>query len=1005
MDCFDAEVLEQYAREELPDEEAGRVRAHLDGCAACSGRHRALLDAAGAGEASAGTPRLDARFASGADTGPEAAGPLFPEGTLARGTSIGRFLALEKLGQGGMGEVYAAFDPQLNRRIAVKLMLSEDADGQAGRERMLREAQAMAQLSHPNVLPVYEAGEHEGRIFIAMELVEGQTLRRWLKADTHRPWRAALQPFLEAGEGLAAAHRAGLIHRDFKPDNVMLSKDGRVYVMDFGLARAGGELAEGDSGSLSGGAASGEVSGGVLSGEHSLPRVGTLAGTRTRLLNTRLTLHKGAVGTPGYMPPEQIRNEELDARADVFAFAASLYLGLYGQKPFTGGSAREVLDATLAGKLRAPSRDAKVPAWLHRVVLKGLSDNREARWASMDAMLAALRDDPAVRRRRYALGAAALVALAAAVALPRVSATRRAAACEAEGAAFAQAVWSSERRAAVEKSFRATGVPYVETTLRSVTAALDAYAQRGQALGTQACLATRVRGEAPVAEYALKAGCLQQRQAEASALLDVFAQADRKLVERAVVAASKLPAIDTCADTDALLRQVKPPQNPQVAAQAAEVREVLVRARAQSITGRYAQALALLEPLAARSAALGYQPLQAEVLETLGRVQWNSAQQKEATRTLRAALVAAEASNHDTLKLAAADSLIFYMADDQAQGDAARDMCNWAFALASRLPRDDRALGDLHGHCGWIDIRQGRPAAAEPAMRRALELAIASGGPDSVSAIVARNALGAALIEQRKLEEAQRLYAELLPQVARTLGEGHPWLATMTSNLAVLEEKRGLHAQALATGERARDLFERAGLSGHPNAFRTLLGIAKQQHALGREAEALAQTRAALEAGERALGEDNLELAGPLLLQAEVLLALGRPAEVLPPLERVAALVRKVPGEASLGPARAADGVRGELLLAQGRAREAVSLLQASLAHLELPATAAAPWDIGHTRFLLARAQVAAGLPREAAVTLASRALEELAGEGGAPERPTVEAWLRQHGAVHAAAR
>src|SRR4051794_9501939 len=163
--------------------------------------------------------------------------PAGNEGGLAKGATIGRYVALGLLGRGGMGEVYAAYDPELDRKIAVKLLRARGvATTAAGRTRLLREAQAIARLSHPNVVVVYDVGTFQDTVFIAMEFVEGNTLGYWLQAK-QRPWREVLDVFLLAGRGLVAAHAAGLVHRDFKPDTVMITKSGQVRVMDFGLAR------------------------------------------------------------------------------------------------------------------------------------------------------------------------------------------------------------------------------------------------------------------------------------------------------------------------------------------------------------------------------------------------------------------------------------------------------------------------------------------------------------------------------------------------------------------------------------------------------------------------------------------------------------------------------------------------------------------------------------------------------------------------------------------------
>jgi predicted Ser/Thr protein kinase len=303
---------------------------------------------------------------------------------LPRGTSIGRYLVLDRVGQGGMGVVYKALDPQLGRAVALKL-LKTDATSKVLHERLLREAHALARLSHPNVVAVHDAGPFGDDVFVAMEFIEGRTLRQWLTES--RDWRSVLDVFLAAGEGLAAAHRAGLVHRDFKPDNVIVGADGRVRVLDFGLARATGATEPEPTPSPS------------SSGRHRLA--------------SPLTRHGAIMGTPRYMAPEQHRGEAVDEAADQFSFCLSLYWALYDLYPFVG-DAEKAKSNLLAGRISAPPSETNVPRWLHGVVVRGLEPQKTDRYPSMAELLAALRADPLAARRqrwRVALVSAAAMAL------------------------------------------------------------------------------------------------------------------------------------------------------------------------------------------------------------------------------------------------------------------------------------------------------------------------------------------------------------------------------------------------------------------------------------------------------------------------------------------------------------------------------------------------------------------------------------------------------------------
>jgi tetratricopeptide (TPR) repeat protein len=278
-----------------------------------------------------------------------------------RGASIGRYLVLERAGQGGMATVLVAYDPELDRKVALKLWLDDGSNPEEGALRILREARALARLSHPHVVPVYDVGEHEGGVYMAMELVDGQTLRAFLGRP--RPWREVLRLLLAAGRGLQAAHAAGVVHRDFNPSNVMIGSDGRVRVVDFGLARPG---------------------------EGSVEREPSLAGLS-------MVVTQGALlGTPAYMAPEQHDGRVLDARADQFSFCATLHEGMHGVRPFAGETPQALREAIARGELQRPA-SGRLPRELCRIVERGLAEDPGARHPSMAALLGQL--ERVLRRR------------------------------------------------------------------------------------------------------------------------------------------------------------------------------------------------------------------------------------------------------------------------------------------------------------------------------------------------------------------------------------------------------------------------------------------------------------------------------------------------------------------------------------------------------------------------------------------------------------------------------
>jgi predicted Ser/Thr protein kinase len=313
--------------------------------------------------------------------------------------TIGRFSILHKLGQGGMGVVYLGYDPRLDRRAAVKLLHAGRGDDVA-QARLLREAQALARLSHPNVVQIYESGEHGDDVYIAMEFIDGRTLRDWLRASEHSI-AEILEVFAAAGRGLQTAHDRGLTHRDFKPDNVMVGVDGRVTVMDFGLVRP-------------------------REGSQALDREQERVPERPSS-GIDLTMTGALLGTPAYMAPEQYAGSNVDARTDQFAFCVSLYEALYAERPFAGNTLAELILNVQAGIIQQPSRFEQVPAWLRRVLLRGLSVDPEQRYPSITQLLAALGRDPARRRRQALVGlVVAGLVMAVAFAWDRASEDQRA---------------------------------------------------------------------------------------------------------------------------------------------------------------------------------------------------------------------------------------------------------------------------------------------------------------------------------------------------------------------------------------------------------------------------------------------------------------------------------------------------------------------------------------------------------------------------------------------------
>ncbi len=545
-------------------------REHLDSCPRC----QALL------------LRLGGDSGDSQATGMPTGQPVLPsaEAPLARGTAIGRYVVLDRLGTGGMGVVYTAYDPELDRRLAVKLLQVEfgAAHGQKG---LLREAQAMARLSHPNVVAVHDVGTFgANRVFVAMELVKGRTLREWM-TEAKRSWREVWQVFRHAGEGLAAAHAAGLIHRDFKPDNVLVAEDGRVRVTDFGIARTETDASE-----------------------PSQP----FAVPSTRALTSTSTTAGPSAGTPAYMAPEQHAGQAGDGRADQFSFGVTLYEALYGARPFNG----EALRARRFGLPPPPSGSA-VPAWVHRIVARTLSENPEKRFATMRELLQAMGHDPAIARRRWRLAAGSVALLVTATVATRTLMPRAEKPCATAGKEL-QALWNPVRAAAVKAAFLKTSAPLAADVFERVAARLDAYTTAWSAVRQEACQATRVRGTQSDEVLSLRMECLDRRKQELDALTELLAASDADMVGKALKVTYELGDLGLCSDVLALRARVKPPNNLEDRRKVEAERARLAKARVLQAAGKFDDAEALGNAVVKVARSISYRPLEAEALFCVG---------------------------------------------------------------------------------------------------------------------------------------------------------------------------------------------------------------------------------------------------------------------------------------------------------------------------------------------------------------------------------------------------
>ena len=713
---------------------------------------------------------------------------------LAAGARLGRYVLRARLGQGGMGVVWRARDPELDRDVAIKVLAGAtlDADAEA---RLLREAQSMARLSHANVVGVNDVGVIDGRAFIAMELIEGETLRQWLSRGPH-PRNEVLARFVAAGRGLAEAHAHGIVHRDFKPDNVLCGHDGRVCVTDFGLARV---------------QARAEISA-ELDSDDPDP--------------TRLTRTGAFVGTPAYMAPEQFHGQPSDLRSDQFAFCVALWEALFGARPFAGKSLGELAHAVISGELRERPRDVRIPAALERALRRGLARDPSQRWPDMNALLAAIATDRG--GRRSAIAAVTLVLAGTGAASWWVTRERDAPTIVCTGATARLAgVWDDERRDAVAQAIRATGVIYAETTVDGVSTRLDRYTDDWIAMHTDACEAS-ARGDQPAATLDLRMACLDRRRDELDALVQVLAVADAATVERATVAALGLTPIAACADLERL--SIDQPGDPQLAAEVHVQRAALLLAFARGAAGDLQEGKRLTEPVVAKAEALGFAPFIAEALVTRGDLAFELGEYAEADTDLQRAWDLAVAARADHTAARAATSLVSVELKRLAY-DEAIAWGNQAIAMSVRAGKDEELEAEARIGLGVTRLHRGELELAQPELDRALEIRRRVHAPDDVRIAASLRSLGDLAVARNELDAALAHYQQSIALFEAALGWEHPSLVAPVMNLGGVYFRKGQLAPAEVLFRRALTVHERSHPAAHPDLIIILTNLGNIEHA------------------------------------------------------------------------------------------------------------------------------------------------------------------------------
>ena len=764
---------------------------------------------------------------------------------LPVGTELGRYVILDLQGAGGMGVVYSAYDPKLDRRVALKLLRPSDDDaGEAG-ARLLREAQALAKLAHPNVVAVHDSGVLGDVVFVEMELVDGQTLGEWTR---DRPWQEILGAYTQAGRALAAVHGVGLIHRDFKPSNAIVDKEGRVRVLDFGVARALHDEPDTTA---------------PKAVPLPSPPEDEVRVSHSPAAAAPETAWGTATGTPAYMPPEQWRGTAIDARADQYAFAASLFKAFYGVLPFDAAAPAKMIDATSRGAIAPRPAGTRVPMYVHRALVRALSFAAIDRFASMNELLDALTHDPQAALRKRVVAAVLTIAVIASVVLAvRYQRASEASVCGATADKLAGA-WDAEQMRKVHEALTKSGNPSAEDVWQRTKKLLDDYAAAWVQMRTQACEESR-HASRKVEDAALGARlvCLDWRLRELRGLTTVLAS-DSQIVHGSLDAATGLVPIAECA-SGAMRDAMRPYEDPAVRARVDAVRTKLAEADAQRLAGRAKAAIPIALAAVEEARKTNVRAAEGLALFSLGRAQEADGQYKTAAVTLEQAAWVAEASHDDPTLASATIELVFVVGYRNADAAGGARWEKHATAALERLGSPDGLASELDAHRASLAQTRLDLNEALALAERALEHAIRAYGRNHVQVGRAEHGLANIFVALVRYDDAMIHYERDREITEKALGPGHPANAAPLVSEAIVNRKRGDVPAALALYARALAILEPALGSDHPEVALVLNNTALALIATGKLEEGRANIERSAAIRRKVYGEEHPLIASSL---------------------------------------------------------------------------------------------------------------------------------------------
>ena len=878
------------------------------------------------------------------EDGHTAAEDSHPEHELQRGQQVGRFFIVERLGVGGMGVVYRAYDPELHRQLAIKLLHPSLQHEVEDRSRLLREAQAMARVPHPNVISIHDVGTLGDKIYIAMELVEGQTLSGWL-SPTKRSWTEVIEAFVQAGRGLAAAHAEDLVHRDFKPDNVMIDEKGRVRVMDFGIARSSGVQ--------------------IKTGELSV-RVGA-ATSYESTLDTPLTRQGALMGTPAYMAPEQFDGRPTDARTDQFSFCVAVWEGLFGQRPFAGRGFTELMEAVAQGEIADPP-PSDVPRAVEGLLRRGLSPAPEDRWPTLSELVDALEEAIAPKRATpWGLWAAIGATAAAAVALTMTSAVEEK--CTGAHAAMLD-TWNEPRAERIGEAFEALD-GRAGQRWRSQRDRLESYATSWEAVHTEVCESTAVRGEQSANVLDLRMACLRRARHDLDETLTVLATPDLKLTRRLYRLVDGLPQLAHCGDIESLQELAIPP-SPSVAEAVEGVQRAVARGLVLRRAGRFSDALDVGEDALVRAEKLDFGPLLTDATLAVAEAHAELRNFDKAVPLLLQAQRSAVTTGQWRQAVLATARYVYIVGHFQARPAQALVMGRLGQGFAERA-QDARAEVSLRGaitaalgtdgqfdaaiesieatlamydadpsldqvgrsreleHLSELLGNQGKFDAAVAAQLEAIEIFTTGRGEDHPEVARKLANLGATYSTMGHRGLAESAYYKALELQERLLPKGHIDAVINRANIAALLASQGRLEEAEPMYQQALDGLEAKFGAKHPNVITTRYNLSGVLRDLGRleEAESAAR-RAVADAGDPTAKAD-MRIAGATKALASILLDKGEFSEAEVAYRTAVRLSTELQGGAHPHTLSARLGL-ADTMLRSNRAAEAEAMLRAALA-------------------------------------------------------------------------